>query len=43
MDTNPKIINKHYVHSDDFDRSTAITRVKKSQIPGAKKKNKKVK
>ncbi len=43
MGTSPEMINKHYVHSDDYDRSTAVTRVKKSAIPGAKKKKKKVK
>jgi hypothetical protein len=34
MGTSPEMINKHYVHSDDYDRSTAVTRAKKSQIPG---------
>jgi hypothetical protein len=38
MGTSPEMINKHYVQSDDYDRSTAVTRVKKSAIPGAKKK-----
>jgi integrase len=40
MGTSPEMINKHYVHSDDYDRSTAVTRVKKSENPGAKKKKK---
>ena len=43
MGTSPEMINKHYVHSDDYDRSTAVTRVKKSEVSGAKKKKKKVK
>jgi hypothetical protein len=38
MGTSPEMINKHYVYSDDYDRSTAVTRVKKSEISGAKKK-----
>ena len=29
--------NKHYNHSDDYDKSTAVTRVKKSEFPGTKK------
>jgi len=43
MGTSPEMINKHYVHSDDYDRSTAVTRVKKSEVSGGKKKKKKVK
>jgi integrase len=38
MGTSPEMINKHYVHSDDYDRSTAVTRVKKSANPSVKKK-----
>ena len=30
MGTSPEMILKHYVHSDDYDRSTAVTRIKKS-------------
>jgi hypothetical protein len=31
------MINKHYMHSDDYDRSAAVTRVKKSEVSGAKR------
>jgi hypothetical protein len=37
MGTNPKMTNKHYNHSDDYDRSTAVIRVKKSENPDTKK------
>jgi integrase len=30
MGTSPEMILQHYVHSDDYDRSTAVTRIKKS-------------
>jgi hypothetical protein len=38
MSTSPEMLNKHYVHSDDYDRITAVTRVKRLQIPDTKKK-----
>ena len=37
MGTSPEMTNKHYNHSDDYDKSTAVTRVKKSVNPGTKK------
>ena len=37
MGTSPEIPNKHYNHSDDYDRSTAVTRVKKPENPSTKK------
>ena len=40
MGTGPEMINKHYVNSDDYDKITAVTTVKKSANPGAKKKKK---
>ena len=36
--TSREMTNKHYIHSDEYDRSTAVTRVKKSANPGTKKK-----
>ena len=38
MGTSPEMTNKHYNHSDDYDISTAVTRVKKSANPDTKKK-----
>ena len=37
MGTSPEMTNKHYNHSDDYDRSTAVIRVKKSENPDTKK------
>jgi hypothetical protein len=39
MGTSREMTNKHYNHSDDYDRNTAVTRVKKSANPGTKKLN----
>ena len=36
--TSREMTNKHYIHSDQYERSTALTRVKKSANPGTKKK-----
>ena len=30
MGTSPEMIQQHYIHHDDYDRSTAVTRIKKS-------------
>jgi hypothetical protein len=38
MGTSSEMTNKHYIHSDQYDRSTAVTRVKKPENPGTKKK-----
>ena len=33
-----EMTNKHYIHSDEYDRSTAVTRVRKAANPDTKKK-----
>jgi hypothetical protein len=36
--TSIEMTNKHYIHYDEYDRSTAVTRVKKSENLGTKNK-----
>jgi hypothetical protein len=41
MGTSPQMVIEHYVHSDDYDRSTAVTRMKKTVVTKKKVKKKK--